>query len=92
MKILYGAPLTVSVFSVCLAIEAYASPISANLTQACSPADCHEWASFCDEWDDQQRACYYQCEAFCQREDLCHDAAAQERAADATDLDSACPM
>ena len=74
-----------------LALLALFAATAAADAGACDKAACHSWSSFCSEWDDQEAQCYWQCGAFCQRENLCHDAGAQDRAAKADDLDSGCP-
>ena len=57
----------------------------------CSEGQCTHWADFCDDWDDQQQACYHQCVPYCVRANLCNNRTAQDQSADAPDLDSACP-
>lgn len=65
--------------------------ISPGSGPLCSDSDCDKWTGFCDSWDDMKQECKTQCGSFCKRKNLCRNKTAQDRAANATDLDTACP-
>ena len=64
---------------------------SASAGARCTAAACKTWANFCDEWDDQQAACYAKCVPYCESADVCRNETARDKSADAPDLDEACP-
>ena len=64
-------------------------PYAAAATPECSRDACEH--AFATTEDDQQEQCRSQCGERGMRGNLCHDEAEMMRAAEATDLDEACP-